>query len=1056
MANLVGQRLSQYEILSLLGEGGMAVVYKASRLNLRSEVAIKVIKSGLLDSDRLVEFVKRFEFEAQTIASLSHPHILKLFDFGQYENMVYLVMELLTGGSLAQLIQKSPLAVDETLRILDQVGEALDYAHKRGIIHRDLKPQNILLDERANAILTDFGIAKLMDETTDLTGSNVAIGTPAYMAPEQWRGEHVDARVDIYALGIVLFQMLSGSLPFRGDTPHSMMHMHIYTSPPSLRQFRPDISGQVDAVLEVALAKAADDRYRSVMQFVTAFKAAVGAPPKDSRPRGIEAATGITVQSGPTPAQAASVQTPLRRCFISYARRDQDFAEQVRHQIHLWGHPTWMDVHDIPKGSYWPNAIDQGLESSEVIIGLMSPDAIASRNVCNEWDWALENNRLLLLLMLNPAEHIPHRYISISYIDFSHDQRAAFAQLEAALTSQSTPYRDAHTTVPATSRARPSRQSNRSRMLDKVNDFWIVGVLENAMHERKSLDLELEFAAPGTLLKHLDHSDYELPTSANILGVFEDMNRELLILGQPGAGKTVLLLQLTRELIVAARNDETQPIPVVFNLSSWAVRRVSIEAWLMDELRVKYQVPRKLAGAWISNGQVLPLLDGLDEVKSDYRDTCIEAINGFRQDYDFVDMVVCSRIEDYQQLSHRLNLNSSIVLQPLTQRQVDKHLMNSELDGLRTILQTDPLLQAMTKTPFLLNTMTFAYRGRSAASLAGTFTEADRRSHLFQTYVERKFRQSRDQPFTLKQTLHWLSVLAYQMNSQNQTVFFIERMQPSWLPMSQRWQYVAWAALVGALLGGGGSGLVIAVVGHTFGAATALLGGSLVGLTFGLAVGIYYGLSAYSADIEVTEALSWSWARGRVGLAIGLIGGLLGAALYSVLYGSLIGLPFGLVIGLTIGLAFGLTGALGGGQLEMKTLPNQGVRRSAWNAVTIGLIFGLGFNLAAAIIFGVLFALALGTAANLATKFAFGITSGVTFGLVGGLTFGLALALLRGGKSVIEHVVLRMLLNRGDEIPANYSQFLDYTAQLNILRRVGGGYIFVHRYLLDYFASLRK
>src|SRR5579859_4987886 len=173
MANLIGQRLGQYEITGVLGKGGMAIVYRARQSNIERDVAIKVIIPDLAATPDLIQ---RFEREAKTVASLVHPHILKLFDYGQHEDILYLVMELLSGGSLADLIRRGPLSPERIERLLDQIADALDYAHTRGLIHRDLKPQNILLDERGNAHLTDFGIAKLLKQTSILTQSGTAMG----------------------------------------------------------------------------------------------------------------------------------------------------------------------------------------------------------------------------------------------------------------------------------------------------------------------------------------------------------------------------------------------------------------------------------------------------------------------------------------------------------------------------------------------------------------------------------------------------------------------------------------------------------------------------------------------------------------------------------------------------------------------------------------------------------------------------------------------------------------------------------------------------------------
>jgi eukaryotic-like serine/threonine-protein kinase len=275
--DLIGQSIGGYRIESPLGEGGMAKVWRAHDTKLGRPVAIKIIcPTAAMPAD----FVRRFEREARTVAALRHPHILKIFDYGQADHLVYLVMELIGGGSIADRMQQGRLRSDEIERWLSHIAEALDYAHRHGVIHRDMKPQNVLLDEDGNAFLTDFGIAKIVqgDVTTtsiNMTGVGIVMGTPAYMAPEQWSGQPVDARTDIYALGVMLFEMLTGIVPFDGQTPFQLMFKHLNETPRPISALRSDLPVGLQRVIERAMAKDPNNRYASANELVTAYRAAL-------------------------------------------------------------------------------------------------------------------------------------------------------------------------------------------------------------------------------------------------------------------------------------------------------------------------------------------------------------------------------------------------------------------------------------------------------------------------------------------------------------------------------------------------------------------------------------------------------------------------------------------------------------------------------------------------------------------------------------------------------------------------------------------------------------
>lgn len=268
MTDLIGLSLGRYHILEQLGKGGMVNVYMAFDTSLQRKAAVKVILPSRQQNEK---FLERFKREARALAQLTHPNIVGIIDFDDHEGLPYLVMEYLPGGTLKHKLTGNPMPWQEAAKILAPVARALEYAHQCGIIHRDIKPSNILITESGQPMLADFGIAKILDaeETADLTGSGTGVGTPEYMAPEQGMGRAVDTRTDIYALGIVFYELVTGRKPYEADTPMAVIVKHITEPLPRPRQFVQGLPDIVEETLLKALAKQPDQRFASMGEFAS-------------------------------------------------------------------------------------------------------------------------------------------------------------------------------------------------------------------------------------------------------------------------------------------------------------------------------------------------------------------------------------------------------------------------------------------------------------------------------------------------------------------------------------------------------------------------------------------------------------------------------------------------------------------------------------------------------------------------------------------------------------------------------------------------------------------
>lgn len=1014
---LIHQR---YCVEGLIGKGGMGAVYRALDQRLKNTVALKqMLVDGNVPG-------AAFEREAQILARLRHPALPKVIDYFLDPQGHFLVMEFFDGADLETSLarNRAPFAVADVLSWADQILQALDYLHTQNppVVHRDIKPQNLKLTANNRVVLLDFGLAKgtaALSEPSETSGSVFGF-TPQYAPPEQIEGRGTEARSDLYALAATLYYLLSDTRPPAAltrivarfnDQDDPLCPVHI---------LNPQVPPAVNSVLMRALSLSINER----------------------------------------PASAAHMLAELRATHQGVVTND--------------GSRPTIVLDPLPDTLNAPRA--EPLLSSAVLQPTSLPISLERRN--------------------------------------------------------------------------------RLRMLDKVRTFWIEGVLEHSLHGVALIELGMEQQSDAVVYPWdmvVQRPDYQrsLPAGTHISSVFADLGKEMLILGAPGAGKTTMLLELTRVLLKTAEQDEAQPMPVVFNLSSWAEQRQPLAVWLVDELHTRYDVPQKVAHTWVDTDQVLPLLDGLDEVKSEWRTVCVEMINLFRKEHGFVGLVVCSRLDDYRLLSVRLRLQGAVVLQPLTPWQIDAYLSQAgdKLTTVRRLLQADEGLRELATTPLMLSIMTLAYRGMSSEALPAHVSPAQQRRHLFDTYIQRMFeRRGTVQHYTHQQTRHWLVWLAGKMVQHSQTVFFIEGVQPGWLETHfQRWLYVVLAALVGslafALVGGlvggimGGLFLVItsvqglllgnggisglgalffglrvgigmgmltglisgAIVGqtqlqiattgrHTWGNAKATLAGAvgtlvgttliaagfqvrfITGLLVGLFGGLLYGLVITvivwllmrQGRIQTVETLRWSWTRLQSGLGIGIRAGAgvgLAAGVLSILLswivGGLIGgigggIIGGLVLGVVGGLVGGTVSGLVSNEVETRTQPNEGIRRSAHSALLAWLTFGMSSMMGSGLVIGICVKWAFHALFGVDIKWA----TGLIFGLIFGLPLAPLLGLYFGGLAVVQHSVLRFIFMCSGCMPWNYVRFLNYTAERIFLRKVGGGYIFVHRLLLEHFAGL--
>ncbi len=317
---LIGKTIGGYVIEGHIGRGGMATVYLARQTSMNRVVALKVLPKNLSDET----YFKRFEREVNIVAQLEHRSIVPVYDHGTLDGQPFIAMRYMSGGSLDQRLVTGPMRAEDVLEVYAQIAPALDYAHNKNVLHRDLKPSNVLLDETGGAFITDFGIARVIGDqshTPTITTQGV-VGTPSYMSPEQAQGQPMDGRSDLYALGVMLFELLTGRRPFMSDTPYSIAVMQVTAPPPSARAINPNISPAVEHVIFKTLKKKPDERYPTAAELVESLRIAIENPggfnPNDTQPH----RKPVSAATQPVPVTPSQQQPMLQPVFTPRAPSD--------------------------------------------------------------------------------------------------------------------------------------------------------------------------------------------------------------------------------------------------------------------------------------------------------------------------------------------------------------------------------------------------------------------------------------------------------------------------------------------------------------------------------------------------------------------------------------------------------------------------------------------------------------------------------------------------------------------------------------------------------------
>ena len=480
----------------------------------------------------------------------------------------------------------------------------------------------------------------------------------------------------------------------------------------------------------------------------------------------------------------------MARVFISYVHIQPDQALAQSSASELSGqHEVFIDTNLLP-GQIWSDVIDRQLATADYFIVFLSAYSANSPMVEAELRRAFELNRGTRRPVIVP---IRLDNCDLPYAIDAYTGRSQMIRWESATDSKRL-----HQVLLGVldSLVTGDPVPKRIRMIQRVREDWIDGFLQKSFYAAARIELGLRSEPDAVrlgrdlLVQRPSEVPIVLPSGTRLLSVFDEHLGQLLILGEPGAGKTTLLLELTRDLLDRAERNAQHPIPVVFNLSSWAELRKPLELWMIDELRSRSDVPKNNALEWVRKEQILPLLDGLDEVSSTHRKLCIDAINQYRSEHGFVQLAICCRRKEYSELTVRLRIPAAVTVLPLSAELVQEYFEDSSpaLAEIREELLMDTELSDFLRTPLAISVVALANRrllltsGGERGERSSSFSTEDGRTWLFRLYVEAMFdRRSKEVRYSPEQMQRWLVWLARALSRRNQTIFHLEDLRHHWV-----------------------------------------------------------------------------------------------------------------------------------------------------------------------------------------------------------------------------------------------------------------------------------